>query len=214
MLFAAAAEAEQDIHGLIYALDISIIIAIISGLFWILRIKYAHDVAPSKKHPQGMLLAEWWKEDGRRPKDLCEIATNGWEIKAPSGHRCPRYFFLKSAKGTAKYPPNPLLPFSFLQVDVPTVSWRENDPEAIDPTEDRSKITVTAEMHDLIRDTDSLAAGQAINEEMAKTQEELSKALTNKINPNLVYILISVAILGSIVAAMFAYQAYKALNPG
>ncbi len=213
MLFAAAA-AEQDIHGLIYALDIAVVIAVISGLFWIVRIKYEHDVSTSKKHPQGMLLAEFWKEDGRRPKVLSEIATNGWEIKAPAGHKCPRYFFLKSAKGVAKYPPSPLLPFSFLQVDVPTVSWRENDPEAIDPTEDRSKITVTAEMHDLIRDTDSLAAGQAINDEMAQTQAELQKALTNKLNPNLIYILISVAILAAGGAAVFAYQAYKSLNPG
>ncbi len=105
------------------------------------------------------------------------------------------------------------MPFSILQVSAPKVSWRENDPEAIDPTEDRSKITVTAEMHDLIRDTDSLAAGQAINEEMAATQNELQKALTNKINPSLVYTLISVAILGSVGAAVFAYQAFKSLNP-
>ncbi len=211
MLFATAPGAEQDIRGWLTAVEVLALIAGTLITFWVLRWKYNRDISPSKDRPQGRLLAEFWREDGRRYTRLCDIAVNGWEVKAPSGHQCPRYFFLKSAKGTTMYPES--MPFSILQVSAPKVSWRENDPEAIDPTEDRSKITVTAEMHDLIRDTDSLAAGQAINEEMAATQNELQKALTNKINPSLVYTLISVAILGSVGAAVFAYQAFKSLNP-
>jgi hypothetical protein len=139
-------EGGESVKGLLYAVDILAPIAVISVLFLVLRNKYEYDVKASKKHPQGRLIAEFWKEDGRRPKFLVDIATNGWEIKAPEGqgHRCPRYFFLKSAVGKTRYPTQPLLPFSFLQVDAPIVSWIENCPEAIDPTKDGHKIEITA----------------------------------------------------------------------
>lgn len=209
-------EDAESIRGLLIALDIAIPIAAISAFFWILRIKYEYDVKASKKHPQGRMIAEFWKEDGRRPKFLVDIATNGWEVKAPEGqaHRCPRYFFLKSSVGKTKYPTQPLLPFSFLQVDAPIVSWIENCPEAIDPTKDGHKIEVTAEMHDLVRDTDSLSAGQALNDEMAKTQQELASALKQRINPTILYVLLIVCTLGTVGAAIFAYQAFNALQGG
>jgi hypothetical protein len=69
-------------------------------------------------------------------------------------------------------------------------------------------------MQALVRDTDSLAAGQALNDEMAKTQQELANALKQKVNPTVMYVLLIVSTLGAIGAAIFAYQVFNVVQGG
>ena len=216
-------------QGLIYALDVFVVLTVALGLLFGLRWKYMRDVAPSPKHPHGKMIAEFLPEVGPRYRQLVEILANGNEIKVPAGHKSPRYFFNKSAQGTAKYPTQPLLPISWVQVDAPIVSWYKDCPEPIPaalsaysekPTKNtgkdkdgnhiiflRPQTIATAEMLDLIRDTDSLALAGAVNEEMAQTQEELQKAIANKMDKRIVYAGLAVAAIGALLGAIFAYQA-------
>lgn len=116
------------------AINILTVIAFFSCTFWILRIKYQRDIAPSKKHPQGQLVAEMWQETGTRPKKLVPIKANGMEVSVKTEHTTPsRYFFNKDAVGTCLYPTQPLFPFKFLQVEAKLVSWVENCPVPINP---------------------------------------------------------------------------------
>lgn len=116
------------------AINILFVITFFSCLFWVLRYKYHRDIQPSKKFPQGRMIAEFWQETGQRPKKLVPIKANGMEIEAPTEHsKGSRYFFTKSAIGRTKYPTQPLFPFSWLQVDVDICSWVENCPIPINP---------------------------------------------------------------------------------
>jgi len=208
----------QDVTWFIVIFDIAVVVAVAFGGLFAIRWKYQRDVLPSKKYPQGRMVAEFWTELGPRYRKLCEIRTNGWEIEVPAGHVAPRYFFDKASMGMTKYPLQPLIPFRFVQIDVPIVSWYENDPNPINPKrvdEDGNPIPImSSEMHDLVRDADALAAGHAINEEMARTQEGMAKALAGKLDKRYVYILLLVAACGSLGAAVFAFQTFRAVTGG
>jgi len=205
-------------------------------MLFILRWKYQRDVSPSKSHPHGRILAEFLPEAGSRHRVLVDVMANGIEIKAPAGHKQPRYFFDKSAMGIAKYPTQPLLPLAWIQIDTPIVSWYKDCPEPIpaalsaytdkDKADKiksstgkktgivfmRPKTIATAEMLDLVRDTDSLALAGAVNEEMAKTQEELAKALSSRLDKRYVYIGLIAAAVGGIAAAIFAFQSFDMIS--
>jgi hypothetical protein len=115
-------------------INIMIVITFFSTLFWILRIKYQKDLAPSKKFPQGRMIAEIWQGTGSRPRKLVPLKANGFEVQVATEHDNPsRYFFSKEAVGSCKYPAQPLFPFSFLQADAKLVSWVENCPIPINP---------------------------------------------------------------------------------
>ena len=208
----------QDVTWFIVIFNIAIAVSVILAGLFAIRWKYQRDVLPSRKHPQGRMVAEFWTELGPRYRDLCEIQTNGWEIKAPSGHDCPRYFFDKPSMGMTKYPLQPVIPFRFVQIDVPIVSWYENDPEPINPKRvdaDGNPVSLmTSEMHDLVRDTDSLGAGQTILREDDERQSALVKALANMPNKRYIYAMLILAAGSALGAAVFAYQAFQAVTGG
>jgi hypothetical protein len=127
------------------ALNILIALTFFLGFFWVLRWRYMRDILPSKKYPQGRMLAEFWQETGQRPKVLVPIKANGKEIVAPTSHKKgSRYFLTRTAIGKTRYPSQPLLPFSFLQVEADICSWMEDCPIPINPrTQTESELVTT-----------------------------------------------------------------------
>ncbi len=65
---------------------------------------------------------------------------------------------------------------------------------------------------DLARDTETLSTAQAVNEEMAKTQDQLVKAIAGRLDKRIVYIGLIVAVVGAVMAAIFAYKAFDAIK--
>jgi hypothetical protein len=200
--------------GIIYALDIFIAIAFFSVLALVIQRKFRDDLKPSKKHPQGQLIAEFWEEHGGRQHFLVEIQANGHEIKSPFKNENPRYFFTQSSVHTTRYPQ--WMPFSQLQTDAKIVSWVRNNPEPIDPkryAEGKHIPEMTAQGFGLVSDTDDLVGAEAVNEEMRKREEELMKANANRLDKRVIYILLGLACAGAVVAAVFAFRVYDIVQP-
>lgn len=152
---------------------------------------------------KGCLLAEFWQETGRRYKKIRPIEANGIEIKAPNGHRCPRYFFSRETVGHTKYPESPFLGLTILQHDVPIVSWAEDNPEPIMPLEHPQ--VATSSLIGSVTDDDFAAFAIEANHKIKALEEQLIKALASRINPMYVYMGLIFAIL---VAAIAAYMGY------
>jgi hypothetical protein len=156
------------------------------------------------------MVCEFWKENGDRYKETCKIMDSGWEIEPPKQHGIPRYFFVKSAVGKTMYPEQPFLPFKYCQVRTNIVSWREGDPEPIDPI--RKEGLLTAKTLGDLKDQDTLALLNAVNEEMAEQQKQFMNAISNMINRNIVYVGLVICGVVGVAAAIMAYLSYKAVS--
>lgn len=164
------------------------------------------------KMTKGHILAEFWPEHGKRYKQLLPIEVNGIEIKAPRGHQCPRYFYNKDSTFSYDYPDDIPIPFlkTFLQVQVPIVSWLENNPEPIHPY---TEVTVvTSDLIDSLRDNDFMAFAMAAVKEIEELEKALANALANTINKKAFYICVIGAIIASLVACILGYLDYKAIG--
>ena len=183
-----------------YVGDILIFAVVFMG--WILAMRWRYG-----KASRGKLVAEFWSETGFRYYRLLNKEPNGIEVKAPTGHQVPRYFFNKDATGTTEYPRDPILGLRFLQVPVPIVSWQENNPEPINP---RTKtLYVTATLLASIEKDDFLAFAHAASEEIQKLQLELTKALASRLNKTIIYILLVLIILLVGVGTYLGYMNYN-----
>lgn len=195
---------------IVYLLNFLIAATVFMGWAWLMRIKYSRAVSPSKGAPQGKLLAEFWPETGMRYRKLLPIEIKGIEIRAPKGHQCPRYFFDKASTNMTKYPDMPFLNLKFLQVDLPIVSWCENNPEPINPY--KEKPLVTALMIDSTKDEDFAAFTQIASKEIAEAEKALQDALKNAIPKTHMYLLLLAAVIGSSIAAFIGWQIVGALK--
>ena len=169
---------------------------------WWQRSKYSK---ATKDH----ILAEFWPEHGKRYKQLLPIEVNGIEVKAPRGHQCPRYFFDKDSTFTSDYPDALPIPIfkSILQVQVPIVSWMENNPEPIHPYTEVA--IVSSDLIDSLRDNDFMAFAMAAMQRITELEEALVKALANTINKRWVYILLAGAMLLSLAGAIIGFLGYS-----
>ena len=169
---------------------------------WWQRSKYSK---ATKDH----ILAEFWPEHGKRYKQLLPIEVNGIEVKAPRGHQCPRYFFDKDSTFTSDYPDALPIPIfkSILQVQVPIVSWMENNPEPIHPYTEVA--VVSSDLIDSLRDNDFMAFAMAAMQRITELEEALVKALANTINKRWFYILLAGAMLLSLVGAIIGFLGYS-----
>jgi hypothetical protein len=190
--------------GLIYTMAALIAAIVVVVTLMVLRWYYAKQLAPSKQHPNGMIVAEFWTEAGPRVHELCEIQANGWELRREAGKKNPRYFFHKEDKGSIMWPLNPLIPFDFVRTRADVVSFYENEPEAINPK--RKGSILTAERLDAVRDDD------ALDEKMAENTQKTLDAINKIPDKNIVYILLVVGVLASGVGAVIAYMGYTALK--
>jgi hypothetical protein len=152
---------------------------------------------------KGSLLAEFWQETGRRYKKIRPIESNGIEIKAPNGHRCPRYFFSRETVGHTMYPESPFLGITLLQHDVPIVSWAEDNPEPICPHEHPA--VATSSLIGSVTDDDFAAFAIAANQKIKALEEQLIKAIASKINPMVIYVGLTIVAVIGIIGAYFAY---------
>lgn len=191
----------------IYLIDIVIAAGVFAIWVWFMRQKYANMIAPSKKHPYGQIVAEFWPESGRREYQLLPVEANGLEVRAPANHRCPRYFFNKQATFTTKYPMDMFFRSLGISVDAPIVSWPLNCPEPISPYSVNNPVA-TATLIGSLKDDDFLAAMSAASEEIGELEKELAKSLTTKISKSTYYILGGAAILLAGAAAAFGYLIY------
>lgn len=161
---------------------------------------------------KGCLLAEFWTESGRRYKKIRPIEANGIEIKAPNGHRCPRYFFSRETTGYTKYPEAPFLGISLLQHDVPIVSWAEDNPEPICPHD--HPVVATASLIGSVTDDDFASFAIAANQKIKALEEQLIKALASRLNPAYIYIGGIIVILGIAVIGFLVFQGNELAKEG
>ncbi len=193
----------------VYIFDIAIFVAFVLGIMVFLRWKYERDLAPSKDFPNGRMVCEFWKENGDRYKETCKILDSGWEIEPPKEHGIPRYFFIKSAVGRTMYPEQPFLPFKYCQIKTNIVSWYEGNPEPIDPKRKEGLLDSTTLGN--LKDQDTLALLNAVNEEMAEQQKQFMNAMMNMIEKKYVYAGFIICGILSIAAAALAYMAYRGI---
>ena len=197
-------------RGLIYTVAALIAAIVVTVTLMVLRWYYARELQPSKKHPNGMMVAEFWTEAGPRIHELCEIQPNGWEIRRAAGKKNPRYFFHKEDKGSILWPLNPLLPFDFVRTRTDVVSFYENEPEAINPK--RKGSILTAERLDAVRDDDALEFANSVDEKMAENTQKTLDAVNKIPDKNAVYILLVISVVVSAIGAILIYMDYNALK--
>ena len=197
-------------RGLIYAMAALIAAVIVTVTLMVLRWYYAKQMAPSKAHPNGRIVAEFWTEAGPRIHEACDIQANGWEIRRAAGKKNPRYFFHKEDKGSILWPLNPIIPFDFVRTRTDVVSFYENEPEAINPK--RKGSILTAERLDAVRDDDALEFANSVDEKMAENQQKMLDAIDKIPDKNLVYILLVASSVISAIAAILIYMDYTALK--
>ena len=179
-----------------YVIYIAVVLfftAFLFGSAWYFRARYA-------KQMEGHLVAEMWPPRGIRYKVRLPIETNGYEVKAPSGHRCPSYFFNKESIYYTKWPEMPLLPLRFMQIDAPTVSWALDNPEPINPHMLPGHEIVTSEMIDIYKDKSFILLMMAASEEIKALHEQYTTLLDNVVDKRLVY----AGILAAVVLALAA----------
>jgi hypothetical protein len=153
------------------------------------------------------MLCEFWRNNGARYKKLFPIEPSGNQIKAPNGHTVPRYFFNKAAVGTAKYPADPILGLKILQVDVPIVSWVENNPEPINPN--TRKAYITAQLLAVSYNDDFLALAFAFTQEIKELEEKLAQAYANRLSKNTFIFGIIFCVVACLASVGLSYLVYK-----
>jgi hypothetical protein len=197
-------------NWMIYAIDIAIAAGAFTTWVWFMRRKYANMISPSKKHPYGQVVAEFWPESGRREYQLLPIEANGLEVRAPTAHKCPRYFFNKQATFTTKYPMDMFFRSLGISVDAPIISWPLNNPEPISPYNYGSPVA-SSTLLGALQDDDFLTFMMAASKEIDELQKELAKALTAAVPKAVFYIMVGAAILAAGAAAAFGYMVYMGL---
>jgi len=138
------------------------------------------------------VIGEFWPETGgERYRVLLQKEANGKQVKAPAGdnHTIQYYSFDRGSTSQTKYPLAPPLNIpllAFMQTSIPMISWKENDPEPINPYEHEP--VATAEMIAIAQDEHYGALVMVAEEENLKLRGELIKALVTKLNKYIVYI--------------------------
>lgn len=203
----------MDVIGILAAVAVFSIIAIV------IRIHYQHQTEPSKKHPQGQILAEFRQLVGPPNYIMRPVKPNGWEIEPPPGEEEKlRYFFTPGSIVHVKYPA--WMPFDFMRVEVRRISWHQNHAMAIDPILSAcphcdgelviSKNALPADLQNALRDTDVLSMTEEILREDRKREELMFKAMANQTPRQHIYIFFIVCIILSIVGIVAAFLAYSA----
>ena len=59
-------EDQNALKVTLYILEAAVFLLVMMGFFWVMKWKYNRDIDPSKKHPHGKLVAEFWTEAGPR----------------------------------------------------------------------------------------------------------------------------------------------------
>jgi hypothetical protein len=176
-------------QGVIYLIDGMVVMTAVLGvLFWILltRRRYAQLALTH-------IIAEFWPERGRRYALALEVHEEKEQsyIEAPHGtgkHDIGQYFFQRANMYIDKWPRVPPLGVSWTQADFGMVSWRENNPNPIDPYHIEAALTAKSLFN--LRDNDFLVFVREAEEKIKDLQERLAKALINQIPKNLLLLML------------------------
>jgi hypothetical protein len=191
------------IQMLSYNIVVLVVIAIAMGwMFWRLH--------KNRKFAENKIMAWFWPETGHKYYVFLPREDDGRMIKAPMGHSCPRYFLDSRAVGWEKYPDSPPMGMKFLQIDVPTVVWQENNPEPLVPG--KLDTVVTSRMIDGIVDEGFVTFAAEQERIIHELEKEVLKAKANAISPTIVYALGAGAMIAAIVSAFLVWQCVGALQ--
>lgn len=185
---------------ILYLLDILVVLVVILGFIEAYRWKYSQAT-------KGKIVLEEWLQNGARVKTLQQsipIGENS-KISITRDKTNLEYLFNKTAVGTTKYPETPILPFKFLQIDVPIVSFYEGNAEPINPYAN-NKPFITPTLLFSKSDEETLGILTSASQEIQHLEAELVKALATKLNKMVVYIGIGVMIVAGVVSIYFGTQ--------
>jgi hypothetical protein len=112
----------------------------------------------------------------------------------------PRYFYNKSNTWATRYPESPFLGLTFLQVQIDTVYYRENNPEPL--TSDIASPLMTANSIYAAMEEEFELLIKTVSTTIATLEKKLMEALSAKLNKYVVYfaliIIIGIQIVGLI----------------
>lgn len=103
-----------------------------------------------------------------------------------------------------KYPMAPFMGLKWLQVPIRIESWGKDNPEPIRQTYDKS-VATSAEIKAMTREIQATTAAMQI-QEIDSRQKELTNAIANQPNKNIVYIGLGLAALASIICVVYIVQ--------
>ncbi len=176
-------------------------------LGWVLykRQQYAVYVRGDAKHPpkiKGLFFSEGAPEPIEK---VCDVLPSGCEIQAPEGHHVGVYYFDSQTTKNTRYPSNPFGGLAILQVPIKTAWWGVDNPEPMYPHKHRLIGTAEQIFHSV--DSSFMFALRSAKEELESQRKELLKMYKNRLEPNVVYILFGVVIIGVIAVGVIGYQA-------
>ena len=183
---------------MLYVLDVLIVAVVLLGFVEYLRWKF-------NQTTKGKIVLEEWLESGSRLRTLQQSTPVGKvnKIEVVRNKRKLQYIYTKEAVGNTRYPEG--MPFRFLQIAVPIVSFYEGCAEPINPYiikalagHKKHLVTIkelaTPTMLGALADEELLGILTAASQEIQHLEQELIKALLAKVNKWVVYIGLVLAI--------------------
>jgi hypothetical protein len=151
------------------------------------------------KEVQGKIKCVFFPQAGATYNKIVDVQLSGHEIAAPREHHLPRYYFNKENTWNTKYPESPFLGLGYLQVQIATVWYYEDNPEPITSQALMEPQVATSSMIFASIDSAFALVVHELDAELQKTKKQLLDALSSKLNKTVVYALFIVII----VALMF-----------
>jgi len=191
-------------------LSIIILVVIVFGLLgfgiifsFIKRSQYLKEV-------QGKIKCVFFPQAGATYSKIVDVDLSGHELAAPKDkshpHVLPRYYFDKANTWNTKYPESPFLGLGYLQVQIATVWYYENNPEPVTSQAIEEPRVATASMIFASIDSAFALVVHELDAELQKTKKQLLDALSSKLNKTVVYALFMILIFGLLFVAYKVYS--------
>jgi hypothetical protein len=152
------------------------------------------------KEVQGKIKCVFFPQAGATYNKVVDVDLSGHEIAAPKDkshpHILPRYYFDKENTWYTKYPESPFLGLSYLQVQIATVWYFENNPEPVTSQAIEEPHVATASMIFASIDSAFALVVHELDAELQKTKKQLLDALSTKLNKTVVYFCLIVIVFG------------------
>ena len=154
---------------------------------------------------QGKIKCVFFPQAGSTYSKVVDVDLSGHEIAAPKDKNhpqiLPRYYFDKENTWNTRYPDNPFLGLTYMQVQIATVWYFENNPEPITSQAIEEPHIATASMIFASIDSAFALVVHELDAELQKTKKQLLDALSSKLNKTVVYFLLIIIMLGMMLLA-------------
>jgi hypothetical protein len=161
---------------------------------------------------QGKIKCVFFPQAGATYNYIVDVQLSGHEIAAPKAHHLPRYYFNKENTWQTRYPENPFLGLAYLQVQIATVWYYEDNPEPITSQALIEPQVATSSMIFASIDSAFALVVHELDAELQKTKKQLLDALSTKLNKNVVYILFFSIILLLLIAVYKLFADSSAIS--